>query len=102
MLCSVDRVRNYAAQVQAKPVAYSALILDYGTLDLPPGPNLIDVENAYTVLQQFARRRTALLNLLNNIDYVRENQDQFVSPDLPALNSAADDIANSLPKFRPN
>lgn len=90
------RVKDYAAAVEVEPVPYAALLLDYGTLDLPSGPNVVEVETARTVLVQFARQRTTLLALLNDVTYVRENQEQFVAPDMTALNDLAAVIADKL------
>jgi hypothetical protein len=98
----LKRVYNYAEGVQAEPVPHAALILDYGTLDLPEGPSPIDVEVARNVLLQYARQNGALLKLQNDINYVRENQDQFISPDINALNAAAADIADRLNKLVDN
>jgi hypothetical protein len=96
------RVFDYAEAVKAAPVPYSALILDYGTLDLPQGPTLVEIETAQIVLMQFVRQRTALLTLQSDISYIRENPEQFVSPDLAALNEAAADIADRLNRLKDN
>ena len=98
----LDRAKGYAAGVQQAPVPYSAQILDYGTLDLPPGPSFIETERARLVLLQFARQRTALLRMQNDISYVRENPDQFMDPDLAALNAAAADCAARLNQLTDN
>jgi hypothetical protein len=99
---ALAKIKTFAASVETKPVPYSALIIDYRTLDLPAPPTWVDVETARAVLLQFARHRQALLTMLNDIDYVRENNDQFVDPDIPALNAAAAAIATRLNELTAN
>jgi hypothetical protein len=96
------KVKNYAAAVKGAPVAYQALIVDDRTLDMPRDPNPIELQTAKDVLLQYARQREALLAVLNDISYVRENPEEFVNPDIGKLNEAAADCAARLNRLKDN
>lgn len=96
----VTKAANFAAQVAGdKGVPYAVELADYKTLDLPEGPNWVDLQNARDVLQRFATQRSYLVPMLNNIDYILLHQDEFEIPDpagVDQLNTAREEIRTAL------
>lgn len=98
----LQRAKAFAALVRDHPVPYEAQIVDYDTLDRPAGETWVDQDRAMTVLKQFAAQKDRLLRLLNDINFVRDNMEQFESPDMTTLNDAASDIADRLNRLTDN
>jgi hypothetical protein len=86
----IAKAAGFAPEVQQKAAKFTAFLQDYQTLDLPAGPNPVDIDNARLVLQNYTPLRNQLVERLNEIEYVQIHPDQFVNPqnfDLVSLQS---------------
>jgi hypothetical protein len=87
---------TWASTVEAKAVAYGALLDSYTILDLPNPPNYIDLENQKEVLARCSVLRNQDWQLLNDIDYVLGHPDEFAAFDAAVLKQAQDNLASDL------
>jgi len=92
----IAKATNFPSEVKQVAVPFTAFLQDYETLDLPAGPNLIDVENARLVLQNYLSLRNQLVQKLNEIEYIQQFPNQFVNPDLNSLAQMHTQIAQLL------
>ena len=96
----LDKALNFANDVFAHPTPYRAELQDYVALDPPKPPNVIDIQNAKDVLQQFATNRNILLQFINDVTFILSNPDQFDTPkasvDLNALANQAREMINEI------
>jgi SepF-like predicted cell division protein (DUF552 family) len=93
----IDRAVNFPQQVDGdKAFAYSAFFQDYNSLNLPDGINPIDVEQQKRVIEKLADYYLSYSDLLNSIEYIFKNSDQFVAFDLTALNQKANDVRKTM------
>ena len=95
----IKKASEFPSDVKQVAVAYQAFLQDYEALDLPPGPNFVDIENARLVIQRFLPLRNSLVQKLNDIDYIFANPDQFedvASFDLVTMQKNVTDALNEL------
>lgn len=95
----IRKAGNFPAEIEAKPVPFSAELKDYKALDLPQGPNLVDTENARLVLQNFFKVRNDLVQKLNDIQFIQLHPEQFIDPekfDLPGMQSQITEALNLI------
>ena len=83
----VNRAANFASMVAGdKGVPYSVLLQDYRAIDWPDGLTPIDLQNQRESLQEIARQRNSHVTLLEDVDFVLANQEQFVGLDAAKVN----------------
>jgi len=76
---------------------YALLIEDYRSLRLPSDAfSPIDIENQRQVLLDLARKRFEFITLQNDIRHILGEPDDFVSPDVPALRAAYDEVVAAI------
>lgn len=96
----LDKALNFANDVFMHPVPYRAELQDYVSLNPPNPPNVIDIQNAKDVLQQYATNRNMLLQFINDVTFILSNPDQFDAPaagvDLNALANQARATINEI------
>jgi hypothetical protein len=92
----IEKASKFPMDVRNVAVPQVVFLQDYKILDLPPGPNFIDIENANDVLKKYYSTRNALLQKLNDIDYILLHDDQFVSPNREALVKGRTEVASAL------
>ena len=92
----IAKATHFPPEVRQVAVSLTAFLQDYKTLDLPPGPNLIDVENAREVLQDYLVLRNQLVQKLNEIEYIQQFPDRFVNPDSNSLAQMHSQVAQLL------
>jgi hypothetical protein len=92
----IRKATQFPPEVKQSADNYLAFLQDYQALDLPEGPNLIDVENARLVLARFFPIRNALVRKLNDIDYILANPDQFENVEQFDLAQMESDVTNTL------
>ena len=92
----IKKATNFPPDVKDVAVPFTAFLQDYKTLDLPAGPNLIDIENARQVLQDYLALRNQLVQKLNEIEYIQLHPDQFVNPDMNSLAQMHTQVAQLL------
>jgi hypothetical protein len=92
----IAKATHFPPEVRQVAVHLTAFLQDYKTLDLPRGPNLIDVENARMVLQDYLALRNQLVQKLNEIEYIQQFPDRFVEPDLNSLAQMHSQVAQLL------
>ena len=62
-------------------------MLDYESLPLPDGKNPIDVQAQQDIIRRLARRYSALLDILNTVQYVIDHQIEFIfTPEVTVAN----------------
>lgn len=81
------RLAAFPAQVLRNPVPYSVQVASYGTLALPEGPNLIDIQAQSYALAAYARLQLKLLALSNDVEFLQLHPEFFVDP--PAVATAS-------------
>jgi hypothetical protein len=92
----IRKATQFPREVKQSADNYLAFLQDYKALDLPEGPNLIDIEGARLVLGRFFPIRNALVQKLNDIDYVLTNPDQFENVEQFDLTQMETDVSNAL------
>ena len=93
----IKRAVEFPQQVEGdKAFAYSAFFQKYDTLRLPDGKNPIDVENQKRVIEKLADYYLSYSDILNSIEYIFKNSDQFVDFDVKAMNQEANEIRKTL------
>jgi len=92
----IEKAATFAPDVRTSAVPVSAFLQDYKTLKLPPGANLVDIENARLVLQNFAPLRNTLVQKLNEIEYIQLHPDQFVDPEQFDLAGMQNSVSETL------
>ncbi len=98
----IMKASRFPTDVKQVAVPFLAFLQDYEALDLPPGPNFVDVENARLVLQRFLPLRNSLVQKLNDIDYIFANPDQFEDvADFDLVKMEAD-LTNALNELTQN
>jgi hypothetical protein len=78
-------VKAWPGTLASKGVPYTALLADYNILVLPSPPNFIDLQNQKDVLANCASLRSEDLQTVNEIDYITQNQQQFIQPNMADL-----------------
>lgn len=78
----INKASKFANDVANSGVPIRALIQDYKTLDYPAQPNFIDIENARLTMNHYFRIRNVLQSKLNDIEFIRENPNQFTDIDM--------------------
>ena len=87
----VQKALEFAETVtagQSWPV--NAMLSPYTNIDLPPGPNWVDLEAAKENIASLAKRRSALMTNLTAWLFVQDFQDQFDLPPGMNLNNIID------------
>jgi hypothetical protein len=93
----IERAVNFPEQVEGNEAfAFSAFFQDYKALDLPDGRNPIDVENQKRVIEKLADYYLFYSDVLNNIEYVFKNAEQFEDFDSVELSIRANEIRSTL------
>jgi hypothetical protein len=92
----IRKATQFPAEVKQSADNYLAFLQDYKALDLPEGPNLVDVEGARLVLERFFPIRNALVQKLNDIDYILTNPDQFEDVEQFDLAKMETEVTNAL------
>jgi hypothetical protein len=92
----IKKAREFPTQVKQVAVPYQAFLQDYEALDLPPELNLVQIENARLVLQRFLPLRNALVQKLNDIEYIFANPDQFEDVATFDLATMETNVTNAL------
>lgn len=93
----IQRSAEFAEQVAAqKAVPYTVLLSDYRTVELPSGVSLVDIENSREVLRSLGALRSSLVTLVNDVDYVLLNQDQFPGLDVGLLHAQRNEVREAL------
>jgi hypothetical protein len=77
-------------------VSFAVELLDYNALPLPDGKNPIDTANQADILRQLAEYRSTLYDMLGSVNYVLENQDQFIDPSIDDLNAQAHQLSADI------
>lgn len=73
----IQKAQTFANDVRDSGVPFQVLLQDYKTLDYPMQANFVDIENAKEQMNLYSRTRNFLQNKLNDIEFVRDNPDQF-------------------------
>jgi hypothetical protein len=77
----IAKAAGFAPEVRQAAIKFTAFLQDYKALDLPDGPNPVDIENARLVLQNSTPLRNQLVQKLNEIEYIQIHPEQFVIPE---------------------
>jgi hypothetical protein len=77
----IAKAASFAPEVRQAAIKFTAFLQDYKALDLPDGPNPVDIENARLVLQNYTPLRNQLVQKLNEIEYIQIHPEQFVIPE---------------------
>ena len=96
----IEFARTFPQQVRGPgAVKYIATFMDYNSLDLPAGPNLIDVQNQKEKLEWYATQRLQFLDLSSSIDYILNNSDEFQSFDSNYFAQYNNEIRSSIDRL---
>jgi hypothetical protein len=92
----VSAISNWPGTLAGKGVPYTVLLADYNILDLPSPPNYINLQQQKDVLAYCANLRDTDMELINEIDYVTLNQEQFIQPNMQDLGTWRNQLAADL------
>jgi hypothetical protein len=92
-----DLYVHFNEMVSSNPVDYQANIKDFRYLPLPPGSTWAEQAVRRDVIEQCGQRIIEGLQLRSDIAFIRKYPDQFLGPDLPALETAYTQIDSLLP-----
>ena len=96
----IEFARTFPQLVRGEgAVKYVATFMDYTSLELPPGPNPIDVLNQREKIEWYAVQRLRFLDLSSSINYALHNSDQFEPFDSGALNQHANIIRSTIDRI---
>ena len=76
----LQRLKDFPSLVAEDPVPYYVQVASYNTLELPDGPNFVDIQNQKEALKQHARMRLKLLTYLNDLEFVQDHPEYFIDP----------------------
>ena len=93
----VQKALDFAETVnagQSWPV--NAMISPYTNLDLPPGPDWVDLEAAKESIANLVKRRTSMMTDMNGWLFVQQNPNQFTLPPGLNLNNIIDRFGTAI------
>jgi hypothetical protein len=76
----LQRLKGFPAIARKNPAPYFAQTAEYNVLDLPPGPNPVDVQNQREVVDDCMRTRLKLLTIKNDLEFILMHPDYFEEP----------------------
>src|SRR5215211_1757754 len=91
-----DRAVNFPGTVKNNAVSYVALLNSYDILPLPTAPTFADLQHQKDVLLECAQLRNGDLQLLNEVHYIAEHQDEFPDATSFPLAELRDDVTSDL------
>jgi hypothetical protein len=76
----MERLKAFPTIALKNPVPYDVQVASYNTLNLPEGPNLLDVQAQKEALADYARIHLNLQSLRNDIEFIQLHRNYFVYP----------------------
>ena len=92
----ISAASSWPRTVNNQAVPYTAMLDGYGVLPLPNPPNYIDLQHQQDVLNQCSFWRNQDLLTLNDIDYIVNNQGQFLNLNIVQLDQLQNQITQDL------
>jgi hypothetical protein len=93
----IDKAVKFRAAAAQHGVTCKVLLQDYRSLDLPPNPNFVDLQQQKDTLADCFRQRNLLQKNLNDVEFILANPVQFEAPATGVnLNSMRDQLAAAL------
>ena len=87
----LTKAEGLPGEMQDGAIPLLVELQDYASLGVPTPPDGIDLQRVRAVLQQYVENRATLINILNDIAYIRQHPDQFGGDfDPPFFNSILD------------
>jgi MAC/Perforin domain-containing protein len=90
-----NEVRNSAQSI-------SVVLESYRVLSLPKPPDVQTLENAKQVIDRLGRLRNRFVQMLNDVEYIRDNPRQFIDVDKFDANGASEKLIDALNKLAVN
>ncbi len=91
----MSRLKAFPAFILANPVPFGVQIASYQTLDLPDGPNPIDIQAQKEALTDYARTMLRIDSLRNDVEFMQLNPTLYKKPpDVAVLNRWSDFFAS--------
>jgi hypothetical protein len=92
----VQKASNFQNEVKDKAIPIQAVIMDYGSLETPASPNMIEIEKQRNVIARLRKLRNTTLNTLNDIDYIQNHPEQFIITEEHKLSDKRKEIEKAL------
>ena len=92
----MEKAINFPAQVKTAAASYLVTLLDYTAIDMPSPPNAVKVDNAKAVIQRYYKLISEILQMLNHIEHIKTNPDQFVNPEAMDFDGAENKLTDAL------
>ncbi|MCS5693501.1 hypothetical protein NZK33_16160 [Cyanobium sp. FGCU-6] len=93
----MQRLCAFPSIVLNQPVPYEVLVSDYRTLNLPVGPNLVDITTQGSRLSDYERLHLKLLTIRNDIEFVQSHTRYFNDPPtITQLNQWQQEVAQEI------
>jgi hypothetical protein len=93
----MQRMCAFPAIVLNQPVPYEVLVSDYRTLNLPDGPNPVDISTQKNRLADYERVHLKLLTIRNDIEFIQSHTSYFKDPpSITQLNQWQQEIATEV------
>jgi hypothetical protein len=95
------RLQAFPSAVIHNPVPFEVQVANYQTLELPEGPNTIDIKAQKEALEDFARLHIKLMTVRNDIEFLQLHPDYFVNPPNPTtLNQWNEFISDQIRELK--
>ena len=93
----IEKAVKFRATAGEHGVTCKVLLQDYRSLDLPPNPNFVNLQQQKDTLADCFRQRNLLLKNLNDVEFILSNPGQFDAPASGVnLNAMRDQLAAAL------
>lgn len=93
----IDYARKFPQLVRGTAAKkYVATFHGYDTLELPDGPNLVDIQDKRDVLEWLGTQRLRYLDVISSVEYVLFNPEQFEPFDTATLNAKVNELRSAV------
>lgn len=98
----IKKAVGFANEVRNSAQSVSVVLESYRVLSLPKPPNVQTLENARVVIDRLGRLRNRFVQMLNDVEYVRDNPRQFIDADKFDANAASEKLIDALNRLAVN
>lgn len=98
----IKKAVAFPNEVRTTAHSVSVVLESYRILSLPKPPNVQTLENASVVIDRLGRLRNRFVQMLNDVEYIRDNPKQFIDVDKFDANGAAEKLIDALNRLKTN
>ena len=98
----IKKAVGFPNEVRNTAQSTSVVLESYRSLSLPKPPDVQMLENARVVIERLGRLRNRFVQMLNDVEYVRDNPTQFIDAAKFDANTASEKLIDALNKLAVN